>query len=138
VCVQVTNDLELLPERGQPLLIDLGSNPLSCHEFCVGAFSHWLATTKVTVRNRDSLRCVDATSAPCSELLEASRADGGHSAAALVLGVLLAGLLVTLGVALYLNRTSLTYQLSPLVDNASSRKVRYTSIDKPEEQEMNV
>ncbi|XP_059485676.1 toll-like receptor 9 [Neocloeon triangulifer] len=135
---QVTSDLEKLPERHQQLILDLGGNPLSCEDFCVGAFAHWLGATNVTVRNRDSLRCVNVGQVPCSKaVLDAARNNGGHSAAALVLGVLLAGLIVTLGVALYLNRNSLTYQLSPLVDTAG-RKVRYTSIDKPEEQEMNV
>ncbi|XP_065332550.1 leucine-rich repeat-containing protein 40 [Cloeon dipterum] len=135
---QVTKDLDRLPTRHQALIVELGGNPLSCDDFCVGAFAHWLSATNVTVRNRETLRCVDPKPVACSEkALGAGLPEGGHSAAALVLAVLLVGLIVTLGAALYMNRNSLTYKLSPLVDTAS-RKVRYTSIDKPEEMEMNV
>lgn len=130
-------ELDSMPHRGQALMVDLGGNPLDCNEFCAGSFASWLRDTNVTIRNKDVLKCTNANSHHCSEIASESKTAGGHEAAAIILGVLLAILIVMLAVAMYLNRTSLSYKLNPIVDSVS-RKVRYTSIDKPEEQEMNV
>lgn len=130
-------ELDSLPTRKQNLLIDLSGNPLECSQFCAGSFASWLRDTNVTIRNKEVLRCINSNSHPCSEIASENKTSGGHEAAAIILGILLAILIIMLVVAMYLNRTSLSYKLNPIVDSVS-RKVRYTSIEHPEEQEMNV
>ncbi|KAJ1532392.1 hypothetical protein ONE63_000992 [Megalurothrips usitatus] len=145
--------LDLLPARGQPLMIDLNGNPL-----CDCADLHdWLKTTKVTVRNKESLNCNSS-----SAVKENSKEDAmqhvsctmhtsilpvgakspsppqsvgrGTALTAVLLTIAGIGLIVAL---IYLKRMHFQPRCSSLLDTVS-RKVQYTTIGHHEDEVVDV
>lgn len=139
--------LDEFPARGQPLTIDLGGNPLcDCTDLL-----EWLKTTKVVVRNKDSLVCNPSTTVhsntkedafqyvsctllhktATSTIAKVTSPGMTRGTSLLVVLLALAGVALVIGI-IYLKRI----QFKPrrgLLDTVS-RKVQYTTIGHHEEE----
>ncbi|KAK7792425.1 hypothetical protein R5R35_011427 [Gryllus longicercus] len=141
--------MDTLPRRNQTLMVDLTNNPINC-DCNIRDFVAWLGSTKVTVRNGDMLKCgqgypydnigkriLDVHDFQCLPPKRYSEALHASSTTIPVLIAFLVCLFVLLvGTLLYMNKSHLKHQLTPILDSVS-RKVQYTSIGK-QDQEMDV
>lgn len=142
--------LDSFPRKNQSLLVDFGGNPFSC-DCGTNDFYGWVRTTKVKVRNKESLLCYEDTSTnrgqpiiglkdeACS-LGSLTDSDAQSHAAPVLITFLVFLLLLFLVVVIYLNWMTIKNHMSPVwtVMDTVSRKVHYTSIGKQEDQEMDV
>ncbi|XP_022167912.1 phospholipase A2 inhibitor [Myzus persicae] len=138
--------LDKAQSNNRSLAIDLSNNPFSCG--CnVENLYNWLRTTKVYVRNSDSIKCnqdfqknpLDPYAAyrnDCPTPIRTTLIDGGHGGHKLVMLFVFCAVIAFLGVVVYVSRFGLK-RLRPEF-NTSSRKIHYTTIGKCEEQEIHV
>lgn len=128
------------------LTVDLSNNPFSCG--CnIEKLYNWLRSTKVNVRNTESIRCsqdfpknpLDPYAAyrnDCPSPVRTTLVDSKHGGHKLVMLLVFCAVFAFLGVVLYVSRFGLK-RLRPEF-NTSSRKIHYTTIGKCEEQEIHV
>lgn len=136
--------LDELPARNQSLKIVLHNNRFSC-ECSINDLFVWLQTTKVTVIEKDMIRCyrdqpmgITKKEMNCARgAIKSTVASAQHQATEIVLGLLLVLLIVLCIAIIYTNRKAIRYTFNPLLDNVS-RKVHYTSIGHYEDQEVEV
>jgi len=138
--------LDSVQSNNRSLAIDLSNNPFSCGCNIENLYS-WLHTTKVSVRNSESIRCIqDLPKNPldpyaayhnnnCPTPVRTTSTDG-HGEHKLVMLFVFCAVLAFLGVVVYVSRFGLK-RLRPEF-NTSSRKIHYTTIGKCEEQEIHV
>lgn len=119
------------PFRKDSLTIDIGGNPFRCDN-AISKLYGWLRKSNVTVRNKDSLKCVNSKygSKPIFSLKNlAESKHAKFSKAITVLLVILAIILISLISAVaYLSREKIKSKLNPIFDIVS-RKVQYTTIE---------
>lgn len=138
--------LDSVQSSNRSLAIDLSNNPFSCGCNIENLYS-WLRTTKVSVRNSESIRCIQALPKnpldpyaayrnDCPSPVRTTLIDGNHGGHKLVMLLVFFAVLAFLGVVLYVSRFGLK-RLRPEF-NTSSRKIHYTTIGKCEEQEIHV
>ena len=139
--------LDSFPARGQPLTIDIQGNPL-CD--CVDLFE-WLKTTKVTVRNKESLNCQGPSTLAENKKEDAlqhvsctlvhtvhssftpQQVQGGIGRGAALSLTLLSLAVVGLVVTLFFMKRAYFKPRCSLLDTMS-RKVQYTTIGHHEEE----
>lgn len=138
--------LDSVQSSNRSLAIDLSNNPFSCGCNIENLYS-WLRSTKVSVRNSESIRCIQelpknpldpyaAYRNDCPSPVRTTLVDGNHGGHKLVMLLVFFAVLAFLGVVLYVSRFGLK-RLRPEF-NTSSRKIHYTTIGKCEEQEIHV
>lgn len=138
--------LDTVQSGNKSLVIDLSNNPFSCGCNIENLYS-WLHTTRVIVRNSDSIRCIqDLSKNPldpyaayrndCPSPVRTTLVDGNHGGHKLVMLFVFCAVIAFLGAVLYVSRFGLK-RLRPEF-NTSSRKIHYTTIGKCEEQEIHV
>lgn len=138
--------LDNVQSGNKSLVIDLSNNLFSCGCNIEKLYS-WLHTTKVIVRNSESIQCIqDLSKNPldpyaayrndCPSPVRTTLVDGNHGGHKLVMLFVFCAVLVFLGAVLYVSRFGLK-RLRPEF-NTSSRKIHYTTIGKCEEQEIHV
>uniref|UniRef100_A0A1B6DSY9 LRRCT domain-containing protein n=1 Tax=Clastoptera arizonana TaxID=38151 RepID=A0A1B6DSY9_9HEMI len=139
--------LDWFTRHNQTMMLDINRNPLKCK--CDALYS-WMQNTKVSIRNKDMVHCPvfdkPFTCSPSFTLNSPARQSSKTSSAPLQLqeqsdsGLVLfltISLLMSLGLLIYTNKNPIklhTYYALQLV----TKRVRYTNIGKPEEQEMDV
>ncbi|XP_025203663.1 trophoblast glycoprotein [Melanaphis sacchari] len=137
--------LDSVQSNNKSLAIDLSNNPFSCGCNIENLYS-WLRTTKVYVRNSDSIRCIqDLPKNPldpyaayrndCPTPIRTTLVDGNHGGHKLVMLFVFCAVIAFLGVVVYVSRFGLK-RLRPEFN--TSRKIHYTTIGKCEEQEIHV
>lgn len=135
--LQLLNELELQPNRTANLIVDFDFNPLVC-DCRIYPLHNWMLSTKVTVRNKDSLPCyrnkhvaeiiVKSQYGKC--IAKLAENSGQHSNTAtlvfllVVLSITLVGLLTAL---VYVSRDKVKLWISPMVTTIS-KKVHYSTI----------
>lgn len=138
--------LDSMQSNNRSLAIDLSNNLFSCGCSIESLYS-WLRTTKVAVRNSESIQCVQdfpknpldpyaAYRNDCPSPIHTTLVDGNHGGHKLVMLFVFCAVLAFLGAVLYVSRFGLK-RLRPEF-NTSSRKIHYTTIGKYEEQEIHV
>ncbi|CAH1713225.1 phospholipase A2 inhibitor beta [Aphis gossypii] len=138
--------LDSVQSDNKSLAIDLSNNPFSCGCNIENLYS-WLRTTKVSVRNSDSIKCrqdlpknpLDPYAAyrnDCPTPIRTTLVDSNHGGHKLVMLFVFCAVIAFLGVVVYVSRFGLK-RLRPEF-NTSSRKIHYTTIGKCEEQEIHV
>lgn len=138
--------LDTVQSGNKSLVIDLSNNPFSCGCNIENLYS-WLHTTRVTVRNSESIRCIqDLSKNPldpyaayrndCPSPVRTTLVDGNHGGHKLVMLFVFCAVLAFMSAVLYVSRFGLK-RLRPEF-NTSSRKIHYTTIGKCEEQEIHV
>ncbi|XP_063225626.1 trophoblast glycoprotein [Bacillus rossius redtenbacheri] len=127
--------LDSLPARNQSVVVDLGDNPLPC-DCSVRRLYTWLQTTRVQVRNKDALRCRGGV-VQCEPRSDASSSAGSHYVSNVILGLMFTTVVLLGAAAAFVYRAELNKFARPIKDSVS-RKIQYTSIGKPEDQEMEV
>lgn len=125
------------------LTIDLAFNPFSCG--CnIETIYNWLRNTKVMVRNRELIECMeDSSKNPldpfaafhnnCPTPIHTTLIDSSHGGHKIIMLFVLGAVIAFLGVVLYVSRFGLK-RLRPEFN--TSRKIHYTTIGKCEEQEI--
>lgn len=136
--------LDSVQSNNRSLAIDLSNNPFSCGCNIENLYS-WIHSTKVSVRNSESIRCsqempknsLDPYAAyrnDCPTPVRTTLVDSNHGGHKLVILFVFCAVLAFLGAVLYVTRFGLK-RLRPEFNN-SSRKIHYTTIGKCEEQEI--
>ncbi|KAL1131743.1 hypothetical protein AAG570_011356 [Ranatra chinensis] len=141
--------LDSLPDRNQNLTVDLSNNPLSCG--CdIQDFFNWLKRTRVTIRNKDKLKCQNDLQGNDQSLVELKQVDcprtvkvgvpvsqcpteSNHTVTFLAIA-----LAVCLAMHVYTHRVKLQEKFLKPVLHSVSNKVQYTSVGKQETQEIGV
>lgn len=132
--------LEMQPGRDTNLTVDFSSNPLVC-DCKLGPFIEWAATTNVTVRHFDDIKCRTGGARKSSNVdhyvseyktsgcqLYTARPSHGHVVAlALFLGAFTALLLVLIVAVIYMSRDRIKNACNPILTTVS-KKVHYTTI----------
>lgn len=136
--------LDSIPSSNRSLAIDLSSNPFSCG--CnIEILYSWLRTTKVTVRNSESIECsqelprnpLDPYAAYHNDCpVHVNLVDSSHGGHKLMMFFVFCAVFAFLAAVLYVSRFGLK-RFRPEF-NTSSRKIHYTTIGKCEEQEIHV
>ncbi|KOC60963.1 Trophoblast glycoprotein [Habropoda laboriosa] len=122
--------MDALIEHNQSMTVDFTGNPLQCS--CkLNPFAKWMKTTKVFVRNKGSLKCIEGDGVAlniherknCTPKLFSS-ARRGATVVLFFLSIVLIGLVCAL---IYVQRVTLQKKIEPILDSVNKR-VRYTSI----------
>nr|AFH36360.1 FI20027p1 [Drosophila melanogaster] len=80
--LRVLNELEERPNRTANLIVDFNLNPFGC-DCRTAPFRAWITTTRVTVRNKDSLMCFHSTGHVDAEPAHLLQMDMGQCADAI-------------------------------------------------------
>ncbi|XP_039289089.1 leucine-rich repeat transmembrane neuronal protein 2 [Nilaparvata lugens] len=128
---------EAVTSRQHDLEIDLSNNPLSCN--CEDIYN-WLNSTKVDVRNKNKLHCVQSNQyklPECNAKLIKMQPLIIDSNSYFLTSLLFLSLCASLALNIYSHRSRIEQTLVPAFHSVT-KKVHYTSITKSELPEMDV